>query len=426
MSVVEEYISKVKDNWFIYEPALFMVLCSFPVELSTKTPNIMTGARNIKVNGDFFSDKSYEVFEDYLRAECIRILLEHPFKRSLPIAELAYISSNILIGLYFKFDNIKFPDKESVHIHHDASYEDIYKELCDKVKKMCENMSGKGAGSSSGEGGQGDGSDGSGTCSGDSQDESSKNRPDYSKMLGDGYNQPYGKDSAKANSSEWGYDELSKALVGKIKQKIAATNSWGSLPNDLVSIIMADDAPEYNYKTAIRRFRKNVISTEVELTRMKPNRRYGYEQMGKKRSYKSNLLLICDTSGSMTDYAIGRFCGFVNKFFSYGMSDIDTITFDVNVLDSTLRNIRQKVQFIKTESRGGTDISDILDYVNNRSKKQYTGVIVFTDGWFDYDEKRWAEEMGTVRYLFCIIDENGFDHFNKNKDKRIESSYIQL
>ena len=128
----------------------------------------------------------------------------------------------------------------------------------------------------------------------------------------------------------------------------------------------------------------------------------------------------------MTDYSIGRFCGFVNKFFSYGMAEIDTITFDVDVLDSTLRNIRQKVQFIKTESRGGTDISDILDYVNNRSKKQYTGVIVFTDGWFSYDEKKWAEEMGPVKYLFCIIDEQGFENFNKHKDKRIESSYIQL
>lgn len=423
MSVVEEYIEKIKDNWFIYEPALFMVLCSFPVEISTKTQNIMTGSRNIKVNGDFFSDKSYEMFEDYLRAECIRILLEHPFKRSLPIREIAYIASNILIGTYFSFDNLEFPTPHDEHFR-DSSYEDIYKTLVDKVNRIagnCKCIGGSGSGSS------GDsGVEPNGTCSGDTKDEQSENEHDYSKMLGDDYNNPYGTGNAKQNSSEWGYDELSRALVGKIKQKISSSNSWGSLPNDLISIIMADDAPEYNYKTAIRRFRKNVISTEVELTRMKPNRRYGYEQMGKKRSYKSNLLLVCDTSGSMTDYSIGRFCGFVNKFFSYGMADIDTITFDVKTLDDTLHSIRQKVKFIKTESRGGTDISDILDYVNNRSKKKYTGVIVFTDGWFSYDEKKWAEEMGPVRYLFCIIDEQGFENFNKQKDKRIESSYIQL
>ena len=84
------------------------------------------------------------------------------------------------------------------------------------------------------------------------------------------------------------------------------------------------------------------------------------------------------------------------------------------------------MKFIKTESRGGTDISDILDYVNNRSKKKYSGVIVFTDGWFDYDKKKWESEMKDVRYLFCIIDERGFENFNERKDPRIESSYIQL
>ena len=418
MSVVEEYITKIKDTWFIYEPALFMVLCSFPVEYSTKTDNIMTGARNIKVNEDYFSDKSYEVFEDYLRLECIRILLEHPFKRALPVPVIAYIASNLLIGMNFEFENIDFP-KLDEHFS-SQSYEDIYRLLIDKVNQKGDQDSSGGAY------GGADGGGGGGTCSGDTSDRDSDGENDYESRLDDKYKQPFGNGDAKKNSSEWGYDELSKALVGKIKQKIAATNSWGSLPSELVSIIMAEDAPEYNYKTAIRRFRKNVISSDVELTRMKPNRRYGYEQMGKKRSYKSSILLVCDTSGSMSDYSIGKFCGFVNRFFAYGISDIDTVTYDVDVLDETLRSIKQKVKFIKTASRGGTDISDILDFVNKRSKKKYTGVIVFTDGCFAFDKDKWEKGIGNVKYLFCIINEHWFNNFNKEKDRRIESSYVQL
>lgn len=412
MSVVEEYITKIKDTWFIYEPALFMVLCSFPVEYSTKTDNIMTGARNIKVNEDYFSDKSYEVFEDHLRLECIRILLEHPFKRSLPVPMIAYIASNLLIGSTCEFENIDFPKLDERFVY--QSYEDIYKFLIDKVNEK--EVQGPSCESNGG----------GGTCSGDTSGGGSDGEYDYESRLPDKYKKPFGNGDAKKNSSEWGYDELSKALVGKIKQKIAATNSWGSLPSDLVSVIMAEEAPEYNYKTAIRRFRKNVISSDVELTRMKPNRRYGYEQMGKKRSYKSSILLVCDTSGSMSDYSIGKFCGFVNRFFAYGISDIDTVTYDVSVLDETLHSIKQKVKFIKTASRGGTDISDILDFVNKRSKKKYTGVIVFTDGCFAFDKDKWEKDIGNVKYLFCIINEHWFNNFNKEKDRRIESSYVQL
>jgi hypothetical protein len=417
MNNVNEYISTIKDRWFIYEPALFLVLCTFPVEYSTKTDNIMTGSRNIKVNADFFSDKTYEVFEEFLKAECIRILLEHPFRRSLPIPQLAYVASNILIGTHFNFNHIKYPSESKFK---GFAYEDIYKEM---YKELPSRSKQNGGGNSNNGGSAVDG----GSCSGDSQNSNNESQTsNIENSIPDGYKEPFGDGDTEKNTSEWGYDELSRALVGKIKAKAASSNSWGSIPMDLVSIIQADDTPEYNYKTAIRRFRKNVISSDVDLTRMKPNRRWGYEQMGKRRTYKSNLLLVCDTSGSMSDAVIGKFCGFVNGFFSYGMADIDTITFDVRTMDNTLRSIKQKMTFIKTESRGGTDISDILDYVNERSKKKYSGVIVFTDGWFSYDKEKWESEMSDVKYLFCITDENGFERFNKEKDKRIESSYIQL
>lgn len=366
MAKIFEEIEAIKDRWFLFEPVLFMVVCTFPAIASKKTNNIMSGGRNIYVNVDFFEDKSSKIIEEYIMVECIRILLKHPFQRMLPSRAKAYISSNILIGNNFKFSKLRMP---SMSEWRKMSYDDIYNHLpknesTDSVTPF--SMYG-----------------------GDSDSVGNKQNP----FPND--------DDAVNNTQMWGEDEAAKGIISNIVGRAISSGEWGTIPSALRELIMADEPPTYNYKTAIRRFKRSVVDSGSMLTRMKPNRRYGYDQMGRKNSYISNLLLVCDTSGSMSNDDISKFCGFVNGFFSCGMASIDCIQFDTVVYDDTLTPIHKKLKCLTTESRGGTVIDDICEYVSHRSKKKYNGVIIFTDGCFGYDPSLW--DKFSMKQRFCSV-----------------------
>ena len=407
MIELEKRIENLKNMWFLTEPAYYIVLVSTKIEFTKKTNNISCGGGKIFLNVEFFDGVSDKEMEEFFKLECVRILLKHPYERVLPDRRLAYIASNMLIAEHMNFKHINIIKYNDVFRHtygssRDKCYEDIYNDLKRKLKDNNKD--------------------------GDSDDEDGCEGKSTLDVIGGGHANDSlinSDEDCINNTSEWDNDEVQKNLVDNIIERMASGKEWGTMPNSLASLIQTAEAPKFDYKSVIRLFRKDIISSTNALTRMKPNRRHGFLEMGKKKAYMCNVLIVCDTSGSMSDEEIGRYLGFIGGFFNYGFNEVDVIQFDVKVYDETLQTFTRKPKFIKSVSRGGTVITDILDYVNKRSKKKYGGVVICTDGGFSYDDAKWESECGNTRYLFCINDKGIYEDFKKRMKGKIKTTYIE-
>ena len=122
-------------------------------------------------------------------------------------------------------------------------------------------------------------------------------------------------------------------------------------------------------------FRTSIISTNRQLTRMRPSRRYGWVQMGVRHPYTSRLLIAVDTSGSIQGEDLERFFGVVNSFFTYGIPHIDVIQFDA-ALHFPLLSLDKVTKKIELRGGGGTNFQPAVNYFDEH--KEYDGMLVFT------------------------------------------------
>lgn len=389
-------VQKIKDTWFLKDSVLFSILCLQKIVITNDiTNNISCGKRNIYINQAFADSKTDKELEEYIKLECIRILLKHPYERMLPNKKLAYIASNALINSIMKFSKIKvgsgltFPET--------YSYEDIYNYLKKNNKGSI----------------------------GESENETNKkkDRKKETSLSKDDIIQS--EEDAKKNSANWVEDEMVSAEIDSLIEKMKDEISIGSFPNKIKSIIFAEKIKKVDYKAIIREFRKNIISSTKTLTRMKPNRRFGFMEMGSKPGYSSNVLFVGDTSGSMTDKEIGEYVSFILGFFKYGFNELDYIQFDTNVYDETLQPVKKKLKNITTESRGGTNVDDIIDYVEKRAKKKYGGIVICSDGGFFLDEEKWKNAGLKNKYIFCINNEPYFNMIKNKNIKNVNFTFIE-
>src|SRR5207244_12377197 len=85
--------------------------------------------------------------------------------------------------------------------------------------------------------------------------------------------------SGRENTAEWGPDELRREQINDRIRAAQESGSWGSIPGRWKERILASLRPRLNYRAVLRRFRASVLSIHRRLTRMKPNRRYGFQYM---------------------------------------------------------------------------------------------------------------------------------------------------
>jgi predicted metal-dependent peptidase len=111
---------------------------------------------------------------------------------------------------------------------------------------------------------------------------------------------------------------------------------------------------------------------------MKPSRRYGFLYMGSRRDFCTKLLFAVDVSGSVGSRDVKKAFSIINQLFKYGIEAVDVLQFDADIKGKplSLKKAKYKVQVI---GRGGTNFQPIVDYIDQ--KKDYDGLIIFTDGW---------------------------------------------
>ena len=348
---MKERITQVLERWFISEPALFQVLCTHSIEENASMPcPVRSGARKVEYNPDFLKEMGDLALEQALRTEAIRILLKHPYQRKPDACsqQAIAVGSNLTIG-----DNYLFG---SLHIEHPADYDlpvgREYEWYSRRIQELLPpEADGDGNGAGDGSDARGQGGDG------DPRTDRLSDNADKNSAL----------------SELWDEDELTVAMIDGI---IESTKDWGSLAGNFAELLKASAKARINWRNVLSGFRASILSTQRKLTRMRPNRRTGFDNMGSIRRFDTKVLVAVDVSGSISSSDLSYFYGVVNSAFRYGFTAVDVIQFDAGVrVVQTLKKVMRDVAVL---GRGGTSFQEPIDYANENG---YDGLVILTDGY---------------------------------------------
>ena len=349
---MRERIAHILERWFISEPALFQVLCTHSIEENKSMPcAIRSGARKVEYNPDFLKEMGDQALDQALRAEAIRILLKHPYQRKPDACsqQAIAVGSNLTIGDNYQMGNLNIERPGDYELPGGREYE--------WYSRRIQEMLPPGAGED-GNGGDGDCASGSG--GGGKSDE----RTD--RLAGNA-------ERNTALSELWDEDELTVAMIDGI---IESTKDWGTLAGNFAEKLKASAKAKINWRNVLSGFRASILSTERKLTRMRPNRRTGFENMGSIRRFDTRLLVAVDVSGSISSADLSYFYGVVNSAFRYGFSAVDVIQFDAGV--RVVQTLKKVLRDVTVLGRGGTSFQEPINFAHENG---YDGLVILTDGY---------------------------------------------
>ena len=347
---MKERITQVLERWFLSEPALFQVLCTHSIEPNPSMPcPVRSGARKVEYNPAFLEEMGDEALDQALRTEAIRILLKHPYQRRPDACsqQAVAVGSNLTIGDNYRFGSLRVERPSDYELPSGREYEWYSRRI---QELLPQDGGGNGAGDGSGNEGQGGGD-------GDSRTDRLTDNAERNAAL----------------SGLWEEDELAVAMIDGI---IEGTREWGTLAGDFAERLKASARSRINWRNVLSGFRASILSTERKLTRMRPNRRTGFDNMGSIRRFDTRVLVAVDVSGSISSEDLSYFYGVVNSAFRYGFTAVDVIQFDAGVrVVQTLRKVMRDVAVL---GRGGTSFQEPVDYAHEEG---YDGLVVLTDGY---------------------------------------------
>ena len=341
-----ERISKITEGWFLCEEALFSVFCTHRVaENSGMECYMRVGKGVIEVNPNLCADITDKELEERLRIEVIRILLKHPYDRQPDgcciIARA--LGSNCVIGDSYRLQKVVIEKPSDFKLPSSGHYE-FYARSIQKILQKSGRKEQK-------------------------DDDSEEN----SQQQGEGNDGGLGEEYADL-AQNWQQDELMAAQVNEV---IRDVKSWGSLPGGLVEDIVASTKARVDYHKILAGFRASILSQKRKLTRMRPNRRSGFEAMGSRYDFTTSMIIGVDCSGSISKEDLQNFYSTINRFFQYGIQKIDVVQFDTEL--GEVHTLVKASENIKVTGRGGTWFQPFIDFVAQHP--EYDGALVYTDGY---------------------------------------------
>ena len=332
---MQERYTHILERWFITEPPLFSVLCLHElVQNAQMSCPLRSGRKKLEYNPDIVREMSDDGLEEALRAEAVRLLLKHPYERRPEgcSQKAMGLGSNLVVGDNYKHPRFRIETPEDFGLKTGMSYE-WYARMVEQQNE------------SGGQGGN-DGDD-------DGQQSMSDKHRDLAEL--------------------WDEDELTVQIINEV---INTTKSWGSLGGNFAELLQASVKAKINWRNIFAGFRASIISSKRKLTRMKPNRRTGFDNMGSVRRFDTKLLVAVDVSGSISTESLKYFYGVINSAFRYGFESIDVIQFDCGV--RAVHNLKKVIKDVAIVGRGGTSFQEPIDYAHENG---YDGLVVLTDGY---------------------------------------------
>ena len=391
---MEEIIGKIVEDWFLSEPTLFATYCTHTLKENTRMIVPMRcGKMRIEYNPEILKDWDKKKIEERLKYEVIRILLGHPYQRQPYKATkgaLGMASDVTLSTLYCKPTSITIP----LDLKYDKGlcFEEYYKLVKEYLAAQVPQNQSTSNGTSIG---NGEGDDDSGQNGTSNNDEEDGNAGTDSSI--DDEVAPQQAESAEL----WEEDQLGQEVIREVIARSQRTKQWGSLSGHISDIIEASIIVRIDYRRVLSWFRATVLSSKRMLTRMRPSRRYGFQNMGIKREFCTRLLVAIDVSGSVNKKQVSQALAIINRFFKYGIENIDVIQFDAKILGDSI-SMKKASKSLKISGRGGTDFQEALDYFVNG---KYDGLIMITDG---YAEIPTLPDNASGNILWMIYDDEAF------------------
>lgn len=426
-----ERILHITEGWFLTEPALFCIFCTHElVENSKMHIPIRTGKGKVEYNQEKLSNLTNSQLEECLRLEMVRIFLKHPYERQ-PLgsrADALHGGSDLVISQSYNPSSVTMLTIEMFGLSSNQTFEWYVRELNHLLEHFVSLISETSEGLISDNGGALDDTEDSADKN---QDDALENNNSESKnsqstttdtfsMSEDDQNHiqtdalfstdsnkqpPKASNFTNFNSKEytelWEEDQEQLMTINYLIQN--TIKDWGTLPGKLIESIKTSAEGRIDYRRVMSGFRASVISTKRKLTRIKPNRRLDFAYMGSLYELSTKLLIAIDVSGSVSSKSISHFLKVIERFFKYGISEIDVIQFDANVKKEvvSLREYHKRFQNgFKVTGRGGTNFQPIFDYLKQNNK--YDGLVIMTDG---YAPKPSIDFYIRAKVLWVLEDE---------------------
>jgi predicted metal-dependent peptidase len=350
-------IGEVVELWFLVEPLLFAVWTTHELLPNPRIGSIRVRQGRVEYNPSFVAALNNEQLGQVLALEAMRILLKHPYARQPADAELAYAASNVTLAEYV---DTTLPLRRARDVFGSREFDRQYYEFY--YAKLAEQAAlGVGAAGASGDD-QGQGADGA----------AAGGSPGNPLQV---YLDPAC--SGAENTEGWAPDELRNDQIDDKIRTAQETGNWGSIPGRARERIVASLRPRLNYRAVLRRFRASVLSVRRRLTRLKPNRRYGFDFLGSRYDFTTRLLFAVDVSGSIGSADLARGFSVINRLFKYGIAGIDVIQFDTELKGPPV-SLRRARRHTEAAGRGGTSFAAVIEFID--AHREYDGAIIFTDG----------------------------------------------
>ncbi|MEA5467263.1 DUF2201 family putative metallopeptidase [Spirulina sp. 06S082] len=409
--IARHRIARIVEKWLLVEPLLLAVWTSHALVSEPRIQTIRVQRGRIEYNPDFIGQLSDRHLEATLRFEALRILLKHPYSRRQAHSAISYAASNLTLQEYLQTD-LPFPRARDVfgdtcsaqasqRAYDQQFFEFYYHKLLDQQPDITI-ASGVGtAGTGTASDVEGFGASGEGQSdSSDGESEPTANSSDRPSDLLEVYTDA--NLSGVENTDQWDRDELLSDRLDDLVRMAQANDSWGSIGGKLREQILANLHPKLDYRAVLRKFRTSILSQQRRLTRMKPNRRYGFAYMGSRRDFTTRLLFAIDVSGSMGTKELQQGFSVVNRFFNYGVPAIDVIQFDTEITTDVMTFRRAKSE-VKLTGRGGTNFDPVLAYLDEH--REYDGLIIYTDG---YAPSPKPPQNRRTRILWLFVSEKNY------------------
>ena len=353
---VGERIKTISQDWFLTEPLIFAVLCTHALK---RNDNMGCDMRCGKGLIEYNPDK-LEHFDDNqlalrLKAEVVRIILKHPYQRQPynPRRDVMRLSSDLTLCDNLEgMDTIGLEPPHIFNVPRDQAFEQYYSLMAGQILQIEQDA-------------DGDGIPIDMNLPGDGQGDSDNLTDDLLQ--------------ADAGASLWEEDELMTEKVNHEIETAQRCNQWGSLGGDLRALIESTLVSKQNFRAILSQFRASILSTKRHLTRMRPNRRYGWDAMGSQYAYSTRLLVAVDVSGSVPDEDIKKFLAVINRFFKQGIESIEVIEFDSKITTEKPIALKQAANGIRVIGRGGTNFQPAIDFYYEH--EEYDGLVFLTDGY---------------------------------------------
>lgn len=385
-------IEKILERWFILEPPLFQVLCLHELAADDSiTCPMRSGRRRLEYNPGLIGKMSDAALEETMKLEAVRILLKHPYERYPDGCCLvaAALGSNVTVGDNYVFSHIKVEKPADFSLDKGQNYEWY-------ARKIQELMRPEEVGDESYE---------------DSQDEEES---DGEERDGEGQEAQSAK-PLQDLAELWDEDEM---MTCQINGVIESTKDWGTMPGSIVQMLKASLKAKIDWRKVLSGFRASILSSERKLTRMRPNRRTGFANMGSIRKFNTRLLVAVDVSASVSDKSLADFYGVVNSAFRYGFESVDVLQFDCGV--RSVISLNRAVKDFSVFGRGGTSFQEPVDYAHENG---YEGLVILTDG---YARKPEIPDGMTAKILWVCVDRESYDENKEWMQKTGRVCMMQL